>query len=102
MSSKHTFTLPPKFVRMTDPEKSNHSGTCLRLVKDKYYRDGGCWEVGYKHSNGLLLTTSSMPELCGKVLTEVSEKEWRADNGMYAPDDPYWEEAPDNLDNLPY
>lgn len=71
----------PKFVKLNN--------TCLRLVNDKYYRDGGAWQVGYKMIDNQLVSWQYNLRKLGlhKIpLIECTEKEWRDDNGIYAPD----------------
>lgn len=70
----------PKFVKLNN--------TALRLHSKKYYRDGGKWSVSYKVINGVLLSWSwgmGMPWLHKQSLIEITEEEWRTDNGPYAP-----------------
>ena len=70
----------PKFVKLNN--------TALRLVGEKYYRDGGEWSVGYKIIGGVLLSWAlgmSMSWLHKQPLIEITEDEWRIDNGQYAP-----------------
>jgi hypothetical protein len=70
----------PKFVKLNN--------TALRLIGKTYYRDGGEWEVGYKIIDGVLLSwfpKMGMPWLHKKPLIEITEEEWRIDNGQYAP-----------------
>jgi len=72
----------PKFVKLDQ--------TALRLVGKSYYRDGGKWSVGYKIIDGVLLSWGwgrTMPWLHKKPLVEITENEWRTDNGQYAPND---------------
>ena len=69
----------PKFVKLNN--------TALRLIGDKYYRDGGEWEIGYKVINGVLLSWAwgiNTPWLHKKPLVKITEDEWRNDNGVYA------------------
>lgn len=65
----------PKYVMM--------GHVALRLRGDKYYRDGGDWEVGYKEVEGRLLSTSPNADLNNVELIETNETEWREDNGQY-------------------
>lgn len=71
----------PRFVKMKN--------TALRLIGEKYYRDGGDWSVGYKIIDGVLLSWAEdmgMPWLHKQPLIEITEAEWRIDNAQYAPD----------------
>ena len=70
----------PKFVKLNN--------TALRLKGKTYYRDGGEWSVEYRIIDGVLLSWAwerTMPWLHKKPLTEITEEEWREDNGRYAP-----------------
>ncbi len=73
----------PKFVKL------NH--VALRLRGKKYYRDGGQWGVGYKVIDGELISWvgrvrfNTTPWLHEVPLIEITEEEWRKDNGQYAP-----------------
>lgn len=71
----------PKFVKLNN--------TALRLVgKKTYYRDGGEWSVECRIIDGVLLSWTwgkDMPWLHKKPLVEITEDEWRKDNGQYAP-----------------
>lgn len=70
----------PKFVRLNK--------SALRLVGNEYYRDGGMWSVGYKIIDGVLLSwypNRGMKWLHRVPLIEITEKEWRDNNGEYAP-----------------
>tara|TARA_R110000782_G_C14534218_1_gene382854 strand:- start:323 stop:547 length:225 start_codon:yes stop_codon:yes gene_type:complete len=70
----------PKFVKL--------NRSALRLIGNTYYRDGGDWSVQYKIIDGVLLSWAwgkAMPLLHKKPLIEITEKEWRKDNGQYAP-----------------
>lgn len=79
---RHAFEKPfPKYVRIGD-------GCCLILRGEfdeiaDYYRDAGAWSVEAAWVNGKLITESSVSSIDDKVLTEVSEKEWREDNKGY-------------------
>ena len=77
----------PKFVSLD-------GGTALRLKGKQYWRDGGLWGVEYKWIKGVLLSWNpnnkfnpqfDMPWLHRKPLIEITEEEWRKDNGQYAP-----------------
>ena len=79
VKTNHTTRLP-KFVKLKN--------TALRLKGNRYYRDGGDWYIKYKIIDGVLLSwfpDKEMPWLHKKPLIEISEKEWREDNGQYAP-----------------
>jgi len=95
----------PIFVMMTDPKGDKHI-TALRLVGSEYYRDGGDWSVGYKYIDRKLLSWHwgyGMPWLHRAKLIEITEAEWRKDNGPYAPPDPYGNETVDvGEDLLPF
>jgi hypothetical protein len=70
----------PKFVSL--------NGTALRLQYNQYYRDAGEWGIGYRIIEGVLLSWcwgSKMPWLHKQPLIEITEEEWRIDNGHYAP-----------------
>lgn len=70
----------PKFVTL--------NGTALRLKGNRYYRDGGDWSVGYKIIDEVLVSWAHGMGLLGlhkKPLIEITEEEWRKDNGQYAP-----------------
>ncbi len=70
----------PKFVTL--------NGTALRLKGKRYYRDGGDWSVGYKIIDDVLVSWAHGLGLLGlhkKPLIEITEEEWRKDNGPYAP-----------------
>ena len=70
----------PKFVKLNN--------TALRLVGKKYYRDGGEWSVGCEIIDGVLLSWAwgmEIPWLHKQPLLEITEEEWRVDNGQYAP-----------------
>lgn len=70
----------PKFVKLNN--------TALRLRGKEYYRDGGIWSIGYKIIDGVLLSwfpKMKMPWLHRQPLIEITEEEWRKDNGKYAP-----------------
>jgi hypothetical protein len=70
----------PKFVTL--------NGTALRLKGNRYYRDGGDWSVGYKIIDDVLVSWAHGLRLLGlhkKPLIEITEEEWRKDNGPYAP-----------------
>jgi len=70
----------PKFVKLNN--------IALRLRNKEYYRDGGEWAVGYKMVDGVLLSWAwgkGAPQLHKKPLIEITEEEWRVDNGKYAP-----------------
>lgn len=72
--------VPPKFVSL--------NGTALRLIDNYYYRDGGNWGVDYKIIDGVLLSWAwgtGMPWLHKKPLIKISQKQWKKDNGEYAP-----------------
>lgn len=79
-------TRIPKFV----------SGlSALRLMGDKYYRDGGCWDVGYHERDGKIFSTIDENIKKSHELKEISEEEWRECNKQYAPkkidfDDDMW------------
>lgn len=68
----------PKYVSL--------NRSALRLKGGVYYRDGGIWEVGYKVEDGTLLSwCPNMKWLHRVPLIEITEEEWREDNGQYAP-----------------
>ena len=70
----------PKYVKLNN--------TALRLIGKTYYRDGGEWGVSYKIIDGVLLSwypKMGMTWLHRKPLIEITEEEWRTDNGQYAP-----------------
>jgi hypothetical protein len=70
----------PKFVKLNN--------TALRLVGKKYYRDGGEWSVEYKIIDSVLLSWAwgyGMSWLHKQPLIEITEEEWRVDNGHYTP-----------------
>ena len=70
----------PKFVKLNN--------TALRLKGESYFRDGGEWSIGYRIIDGVLLIWGcgkTMPWLHKKPLVEITEDEWRKDNGHYAP-----------------
>jgi len=78
----------PKFARLR--VKPTDLGTCLRLKGNRYYRDGGAWEIGFQWVGGMLKAHSDAwvsEHLDGADLIEVTEAEWRECNGRYAPDD---------------
>lgn len=76
----------PKFV-MIETDGRLHSA--LRLTEKGYYRDGGIWSIGYKIIDGILYSWyPDMPWLHRQPLIEISEEEWRKDNGHYAPKNP--------------
>ena len=63
-------------------------GSALRLVNGKrYYRDAGIWEVGFFWKNGKLYSENvydeAMDYLGGTELIEITEEEWRKENGQY-------------------
>jgi hypothetical protein len=71
----------PKFVSL--------NGTALRLIGNTYYRDGGEWWVQYRIIDGELLSWDRVDNttiLHKKPLIEITEEEWRVDNGQYTPD----------------
>jgi len=70
----------PKFVKLNN--------TALRLIGDKYYRDAGDWGVKYKIIDDILVSWilgENFSHLHKKPFIKISEKEWRIDNGEYAP-----------------
>jgi hypothetical protein len=70
----------PKFVKL--------GNTALRLIGDEYYRDGGEWSIKWKIIDGKLLSWGwglGAKWLHRKPLIEITEEEWRKDNGIYAP-----------------
>lgn len=70
----------PKFVKLND--------RALRLKGNEYYLDAGNWSVEYKIINGELLSWSpyiASNFLHKKPLIEITEEQWRIDNGDYAP-----------------
>lgn len=68
----------PKFVKL------DHSA--LRLVGNKYYRDGGNWSVGYVFiENELFSWIKGTPRLHKKPLIQITKEEWKKDNGQYTP-----------------
>lgn len=72
----------PKFVKC--------GNTALRLRRDEYHRDAGLWSVNYKIIDGVLLSWAwgmGIPHLHRQPLVEITEEEWRKDNGPYAPID---------------
>lgn len=70
---------PPKFVKF-------NNGSALRLIDDEYYRDAGDWSTKYIFEDGVLLSWfDDLPHLHLQPLTEITEQEWRDDNGEYAP-----------------
>lgn len=97
--------LPPKFIRMGDPQK----GTAMRLqVKEsswgwaddykmkrvkgnthEYYRDAGIWAIDYKYDEtGKLVSdarrySEDMKYLDNQELFPITEAEWRKDNAGY-------------------
>jgi prophage antirepressor-like protein len=73
----YNFGNLPKFVKIEN--------TALRLKKDKYYRDAGCWSVGYKIVNGLLLSQSAHENLDNKQLIPITKEDWQKENEGYAP-----------------
>lgn len=71
----------PKFVKLGD--------VALRLRGNTYYRDGGDWKVNYKIIDDTLLSwvpNEGTPWLHRKPLIEITENEWRENNGEYTPD----------------
>lgn len=84
----------PKYIIMGSPE----SGTCMRLNGSEYWRDGGQWGVNYRFIGNQLVSYNPgkwMPHLHRVPLTEVTEEQWRKDNGQYAEwaeDDKNWED----------
>lgn len=69
----------PKFVKL--------GTTAMRLRGNRYYRDGGDWSVDYKIiDDNLISWCLYLPNLHKVPLIEITEKEWREDNGHYAPD----------------
>lgn len=67
----------PKFVSLNK--------TALRLIGDSYYRDGGRWSVDYRFDNDVLKSVSIEKSVNDVPLVEITEEEWRKDNGQYAP-----------------
>lgn len=70
----------PKFVKLNN--------SALRLDGKIYYRDGGNWWVEYKIIDGVLMSWnpySDMKWLHKQPLIEITEDEWRKNNGVYAP-----------------
>lgn len=74
----------PKFVKLNN--------TALRLTGNEYYRDGGEWSVGYNVIDDKLVSwdhgnwyRDELPHLHNQPLIEITEAEWREDNGQYAP-----------------
>lgn len=71
----------PKFIRL---------GSCMRLITNKtrpqeYWRDGGCWGIGFYIKDGKLYSKHHMDHLNNKEMVPVTEEEWRKCNGDYAP-----------------
>jgi len=68
------------------PQYVSLDGTALRLRGNTYFRDGGEWSVQYRIIDGKLHSWSSAklhPQLHRIPLIEITEEEWRADNGEY-------------------
>ena len=72
---------------------TSECGTCLRFNGNEYWRDGGQWGVEYRFVGQQLISWNppdrfhpqfNMPWLHKVPLTEVTEEEWRKDNGQYA------------------
>lgn len=63
--------------------------TAMRYDKrsNDYYRDGGNWSIDYKIVDDKLISVCNygMPHLNGIEMIPISEKEWRKNNGQYAP-----------------
>lgn len=71
----------PQFIMM------GNSAMRYRKNHDDYYRDGGRWYIDYKIVGDKLFSVChyGMPNLNGIEMVPISEKEWRKDNGQYAP-----------------
>lgn len=67
------------------PQYVKLNNTALRLKNDRYYRDSGNWSVTYKIIDGELLSWFwgfGMPWLHRVPLIEITEEEWKEDNGF--------------------
>lgn len=68
----------PNYVKLNECE--------LRLRGNEYWRDAGCWGVGFKIKNGKLLSSywrKGHDKLHGIELIPISEEEWRNGNKGY-------------------
>jgi hypothetical protein len=75
----------PKYVKI-DNSKDNRVNA-LRLIGDRYYRDGGDWYVGYRVIDGKLLSWCwglGLRNLHRQILIEITEEECCISNGIYA------------------
>jgi hypothetical protein len=68
----------PKFVKL------NNSALRLREEGD-YYRDAGCWSVGWRIKDGILISDYSYDKewLHEIPLIEITEQEYKDDNKGY-------------------
>ena len=86
----HQNTFKYEKVKMRVPKYVSLDGTEMRL-KDfgnghpTYYRDAGCWEVGFKiNKDGRLFATSFFEHLNGIELIPISRQKWVKANKDYA------------------
>jgi hypothetical protein len=78
----------PQYVKM-----GHGRGSCLRLLRDsngeyEYYIDCGGWEIDFTYRNDIMYSLSGLESINKKLLTPITEKEWRECNGDYAPENP--------------
>jgi len=68
----------PKFVSL--------NGIALQLRGKNYWRDGGEWQVEYRIIDDILMSWCwgiGLPQLHRIPLIEITEEEWRKNNGQY-------------------
>lgn len=76
----------PKFIMF---KINGDLTTAMRLKDGVYYRDGGNWSTRFKIKGDKIFAVSSKRDISqtnGLELVEVTEAEWREDNGRYAPE----------------
>lgn len=83
LANRAVYYLPPKFVKLNECALRHNNKTKM------YYRDAGCWEVGYKKVDDKLYSIDIYEGhsiLDNTELIPCTEKEWLKDNEGYIPE----------------
>lgn len=78
-----------KEIKLKPPKYAMVGNTEMRLKNNRYYRDAGNWDIGFKEVNGKLVTKSlygmGMSHMRGLLITEITKEEYMFANKEYLP-----------------
>lgn len=74
---KEVVQKPPKYAMVGNTE--------MRLEGNRYYRDAGLWDIGFKFKDGKFVTRSlqGVKRMANKLIIEITKEEYEQANKGY-------------------